>query len=51
MDLTRKSKLWDLSIEQHEKLAREMLNDFHAAFGREIVAAYLAHVRKVRGGR
>ena len=51
LNLTRKSKLWDLSIEQHEKLAREMLDDFHAAFGREIVAAYLAHVRKVRGGR
>ena len=51
LNLTRKSKLWDLSIAQHEKLAREMLNDFHAAFGREIVAAYLAHVRKVRGGR
>ena len=51
LNLTRKSKLWDLSIEQHEKLARGMLDDFHAAFGREIVAAYLAHVRKVRGGR
>ena len=51
LNLTRKSKLWDLSIEQHEKLAREMLDDFNAAFGREIVAAYLAHVRKVRGGR
>ena len=51
LNLTRKSKLWDLSIEQHEKLAREMLDDFNAAFGREILAAYLAHVRKVRGGR
>ena len=51
LNLTRKSKLWDLSIEQHETLARGMLDDFNAAFGREIVAAYLAHVRKVRGGR
>jgi predicted component of type VI protein secretion system len=51
LNLTRKSKLWDLSIEQHEKLAREMLDDFNAAFGREILAAYTAQVRKIRGGR
>ena len=49
MNLTRKSKLWDLSIDQHEKLAQAMLGDFGAAFGREILAAYTAQVRKARG--
>lgn len=51
LNLTRKSKLWDLSIAQHEKLAREMEEDFSNVFGREILAAYSAQVRKVRGGR
>jgi type VI secretion system FHA domain protein len=49
LNLTRKSKLWDLSIEQHEKLAQAMLGDFGAAFGREILAAYTAQVRKAHG--
>jgi FHA domain-containing protein/type VI secretion system protein len=49
LNLTRKSKLWDLSIEQHEKLAQAMLGDFGATFGREILAAYTAQVRKARG--
>jgi predicted component of type VI protein secretion system len=49
LNLTRKSKLWDISIEQHEKLAQEMLGDFGTAFGREILAAYTAQVQKARG--
>ncbi|MBS0336436.1 MAG: FHA domain-containing protein [Proteobacteria bacterium] len=51
LNLTRKSKLWDISVAQHEKLAREMEEDFGAVFGREILAAYTAQVRKLRGGR
>jgi type VI secretion system FHA domain protein len=48
LNLTRKSKLWDISVTQHEQLTREAQEDFNSAFGREILAAYLAQVRKVR---
>ena len=51
LNLTRKSKLWDISIAQHEQLAREMEENFSSVFNREILAAYTAQVRKVRGGR
>ncbi len=50
LNLTRKSKLWDLSIAQHEKLSHDMQEDFNSVFGREILAAYLAQVGKGRGG-
>jgi type VI secretion system FHA domain protein len=51
LNLTRKSKLWDISVAQHEQLAREMEENFSGVFNREILAAYTAQVRKVRGGR
>ena len=51
LNLTRKSKLWDISVAQHEQLAREMEENFSSVFNREILAAYTAQVRKVRGGR
>ncbi len=51
LNLTRKSKLWDISVAQHERLAREMDENFNNVFGPEILAAYAAHVRKTRGDR
>ena len=49
LNLTRKSKLWDISLAQHEQLAQAAMTDFNGAFGREILAAYTAQVKKVRG--
>jgi type VI secretion system FHA domain protein len=51
LNLTRKSKLWDISATQYEALARETEEDFNRVFGREILAAYTAQVHKIRGGR
>ena len=51
LNLTRKSKLWDVSAAHYEKLSREMEEDFNRVFGREILAAYTAQVHKIRGGR
>lgn len=51
LNLTRKSKLWDISVTQHEQLAREMETNFNSVFGPEILAAYTAQVRKMRGGQ
>lgn len=50
LNITRKSKLWDLSVAQHEQLAREMEEDFGKVFGEAILSAYNAQVRKARGG-
>jgi len=51
LNLTRKSKLWDISVAQHEQLVREAEENFGTIFGREILAAYTAQLRKMRGGR
>jgi type VI secretion system FHA domain protein len=51
LNLTRKSKLWDIAVAQHEQLTRETEENFSAIFGREILAAYTAQLRKMRGGR
>lgn len=50
LNITRKSKLWDLSNAQHEQLAREIEEDIAGVFGAEILAAYNVQVRKTRGG-
>ena len=50
LNITRKSKLWDLSNAQHDLLAREIEEDFSGVFGAEILAAYNVQVRKTRGG-
>lgn len=50
LNITRKSKLWDLSVAQHEQLAREMEEDFGKVFGEAILSAYNAQIRKARGG-
>lgn len=51
LNLTRKSKLWDLSVAQHEKLTLEVRENLSRILGPEVLAAYLAEVRRVRGGR
>ncbi len=51
LNLTRKSKLWDISVAQHEKLSREIAENAGKAFAADILAAYAAHLHKVRGGR
>lgn len=48
---SRKAKLWDLFVAEQDKLAREAQDDFHKAFGREFIAAYHAHLRRLKGGR
>jgi len=48
---SRKAKLWDAFVAQQDKLAREAQDDFHKAFGREFIAAYHAHLRRLKGGR
>lgn len=51
LNLTRKSKLWDIAVAQYDTLAREMEADFSKVFGHEILAAYTAQVHKIKGGR
>jgi type VI secretion system FHA domain protein len=48
---SRKARLWDLFVAQHEKLAREAQEDFNKAFGRDFMTAYYAHLRRLKGGR
>ena len=49
LNLTRKSKLWDLAIAQHEKFSREVESNLNSAVGQEVLAAYMARVSKHRG--
>ncbi|MEO8202386.1 MAG: type VI secretion system-associated FHA domain protein TagH [Betaproteobacteria bacterium] len=51
LNITRKSRMWDLLVAEHAKLTREMESDFAKVFGAEIHAAYAAQVRKMRGNR
>jgi predicted component of type VI protein secretion system len=48
---SRKARLWDLFVAQHDKLAREAQEDFNKAFGRDFVTAYHAHLGRLKGGR
>lgn len=48
---SRKARLWDVFVAQHEKLAREAQEDFNTGFGRDFVTAYYAHLRRLKGGR
>lgn len=51
LNITRKPKLWDLSVAHHEKVTLEIGESINRAFGPEVQAAYLAEVRRIRGGR
>lgn len=48
---SRKAKLWDLFVAQHDKLSREAQEDFSKVFGRDFMAAYQAQLRRLKGGR
>jgi len=48
---SRKAKLWDLFVAQHDKLSREAQEDFNQVFGRDFMAAYQAQLRRLKGGR
>ena len=48
---SRKAKLWDLFVEQQDKLAREGQEDFNKVFGRDFMGAYQAQLRRLKGGR
>lgn len=50
LNLTRKSKLWDISVALHEQFARDVEQNFSSAFSAEILAAFAEHARKARGG-
>ena len=47
----RKSKLWDLFVAYHNKLAHDTRNDFKAAFGHNMTNQYLVNFRRLRGSR
>ena len=49
LNITRKAKLWDLSVAQHEQLAREVEENFSDLFGREILAAFAEQAKKTGG--
>jgi type VI secretion system FHA domain protein len=48
---SRRAKLWELFVEQHDKLARDAEEDFNKVFGRDFMAAYQAQLRRMKGGR
>jgi type VI secretion system FHA domain protein len=47
----RKGRLWDLYLAHHEKLAHDTQEDFNKVFGRDFMAAYQEHLRRMKGGR
>ncbi len=50
LNITRKSKLWDISVALHEQFARDIEQNFSSTFSAEILAAFEEHARKDRGG-
>lgn len=48
---SRKAKLWELFVEQQDKLARDAQEDFNKVFGRDFMGAYQAQLRRLKGGR
>lgn len=51
LTLNKKSKLWDLAVAHHERVALEVGESINRVFGPEVQAAYAAEVRRIRGGR
>jgi type VI secretion system FHA domain protein len=47
----RKGRLWDLFVAHHEKLSRDVQEDFNKVFGRDFMGAYQEHLRRIKGGR
>jgi type VI secretion system FHA domain protein len=48
---SRKAKLWDMFVEQQDKLSREAQEDFNRVFGRDFMGAYQAQLRRMKGGK
>jgi predicted component of type VI protein secretion system len=48
---SRKAKLWDQFMVQQEKLSRDAQDDFNKAFGRDFMAAYQAHLKRIKDER
>lgn len=48
---SRRAKLWELFVEQQDKLARDAQEDFNKVFGRDFMGAYQAQLRRLKGGR
>ena len=48
--MNRKSKLWDLFVAHHEQLAHGSRDGFKSQFGHDLTSAYVAHIRRLRGG-
>ena len=48
---SRKARLWDLFVEQQDKLARDAQEDFNKVFGRDFMGAYQTQLRRLKGGR
>jgi predicted component of type VI protein secretion system len=48
---SRKARLWEAFVAQHDQLAREAQEDFNKAFGRDFMSAYQAQLRRLKGGR
>ena len=46
----RKGRLWDLFMTHHAKLAHDVQEDFNKVFGRDFMAAYQDHLRRIKGG-
>lgn len=51
LNITRKSRLWDLLVAHHEKTSLEIGESVNRVFGPAVQAAYLAEVRRIRGDR
>jgi predicted component of type VI protein secretion system len=48
---SRKSRLWDEFVAQHEKLVRDAQEDFNKVFGRDFMSAYQSQLRRLKGGK
>jgi len=48
--MNRKSKLWDLFVAHHNQLAHGSRDGFKSKFGHDLTSAYVAHIRRLRGG-
>ena len=48
---SKKSRLWELFVAHHEKLAHDAQEDFNKVFGADFMGAYQAQLRRMRGGR
>jgi predicted component of type VI protein secretion system len=48
---SRKAKLWEFFLAQHEKLSREAQEDFDKLFGRDFMRAYQAQLQRLKGSQ